>query len=225
MNKPNTTVQVIAAGLVALSAIFHDAILAADQQIITDDGREVLLWEDGSWQFLSDDRFATTTDGRRVRLKQNGSWEYLDNAAKSSMGQAHLADLEITIQQVVVETHETKVHKNKRVTSQTVFYLSLQASSGAERTISMTAENKSLIEVKDNTGRNYPLLSVKPDQAEIEPAKATTIVLRADGSPQWWKNVKSMEVTFKRGLFGLRETVSLSKDTGEFVSKKVTGFD
>ena len=42
---------------------------------MTDAGREVLLRDDGSWEYLSDDRFGTLKDGSRARLKSDGSWE------------------------------------------------------------------------------------------------------------------------------------------------------
>ena len=40
----------------------------ADQRILTDAGREVLLKDDGSWTYLSDDRFGTLKDGSRARF-------------------------------------------------------------------------------------------------------------------------------------------------------------
>ena len=53
---------------------------SADQQVITADGREVVLKGDGTWIFLSTDRFANPEDGQRVQLKQDGSWQYVGNA-------------------------------------------------------------------------------------------------------------------------------------------------
>ena len=50
-------------------------LVFGEQTILTDAGREVLLRDDGSWEYLSDDRFGTLSDGSRVRLKLDGSWE------------------------------------------------------------------------------------------------------------------------------------------------------
>ena len=46
-----------------------------EQRILTDAGREVLIRDDASWEYLSDDRFGTLSDGSRIRLKPGGSWE------------------------------------------------------------------------------------------------------------------------------------------------------
>ena len=47
----------------------------ADTVVLSDDGREVKLNDDGSWEFVSEDRFATTEDGERIRLRADGRWE------------------------------------------------------------------------------------------------------------------------------------------------------
>jgi|SaaInlStandDraft_1057018.scaffolds.fasta_scaffold120189_2 hypothetical protein len=52
-----------------------NAIAAED--VVSDDGREVRLNEDGTWSLLSRDRFATTPDGRRIRLMTDGRWELI----------------------------------------------------------------------------------------------------------------------------------------------------
>jgi hypothetical protein len=39
---------------------------------ISDDGHGIQLHEDGSWIFLSEDRFATTSQGTPIRLRQDG---------------------------------------------------------------------------------------------------------------------------------------------------------
>ena len=50
-----------------------------DQRILTDAGREVLLRDDGTWEYLSDDRFGTLKDGSRARLQSDGSWEIVED--------------------------------------------------------------------------------------------------------------------------------------------------
>ena len=200
-------------------------VIGADQRVITDDGREVLLKQDGSWEFLSNDRFANTGDGQRVRLRDDGSWVYIGNAPLVSDRQVRTRELDIRLQQAVIETHEVKVQKNKRVSSQTVFYVQLELSPQAKSGISVSDKHRSLIEVKDNKGRNYPVLSVQSQQAALPPGSAATVVIRADGSPQWWKNVKSMDLVFKPGVFGIQEPVTLNRPVDDIAKKKVDGFD
>lgn len=199
--------------------------LPADLEVVTDDGREVLLKEDGTWEFRSDDRFANTGEGQRVRLKADGSWQYVGNAPMVAKQQVRTKKLEIKLQQAVIEIHEQKAQKNTRVNSQTVFYLHLSLSPLAKSSVNISASDVALITVKDNRRRNYPVLSIQSSLATIEPNAEATIVVRADGSPQWWKNVKSMDLVFNPDIFGIQEPIILTRRVDEIEKKKVDGFE
>ena len=59
-------------------AAFH---VNAEKVGLSDDGREVRLAEDGTWEYVSDDRYATLPDGQRVLLKSDGTWENAEDDA------------------------------------------------------------------------------------------------------------------------------------------------
>lgn len=198
---------------------------SADQKVITDDGREVLLKEDGTWLFRSTDRFANTEDGQRVRLKQDGSWQYVGNAPVASVEHVRSTLLDIKLQKVVIERHEKKVQKNVRLKTQTVFHVNLGLSAWAKNNISITNNDVSHIEVKDNNGKTYPVLSIHPAPFVLKPDSDSTMVIRADGSPLWLDDVKSMSVIFKPEIYGLQQPVTLSRDVDDFEKKKVSGFE
>jgi hypothetical protein len=200
-------------------------VLPSAQEVISDDGREVLLKEDGTWEFRSNDRFANTSDGRRVRLKADGSWQYIGNALLASKQQLKTTEIDIKLQKVVIETYEKKIQKNKRVKSQTVFFLDLTTSPQAQQDISISEENISHIKVSDSDGSDYQVLSIQPLPLLLKPGSQTSIAVRADGSPQWWKNVESMEISFQPGIFGLQDPASFKQNVVEFDMKKVDGFE
>ena len=214
-------------GILALTLLLFgaDVALSSGQRVLTDDGREVLLREDGTWEFVSNDRFANTDDGQRVRLKQDGTWEYAGHAPMASPTRVRTTELEIRLQRAVIEVQEEKVQKNKRVKSQTVFQLSLQASPLARDVINITEQDAALIRITDNNDRVYPVVSIRPAPFELKPQAQMTVMIRADGSPQWWKNVKYMKIELGPGLFGLREPVTLRQDVGDIEKKKVDGFE
>ena len=66
------------AGCLFLLALLSGSIFADDNIVLSDDGREVRLNADGSWEYLSEDRFATTESGTRIRLREDGQWEVVD---------------------------------------------------------------------------------------------------------------------------------------------------
>ena len=199
--------------------------LAADQEVITDDGRAVLLKEDGNWVFRSTDRFANTKDGRRVRLQDDGSWQYVGTAPQTSKQQVRTTNLDIKLQKVVVETYEKKVQKNVRTKTQTVFYLDLALPPQARDSIMITENDIALIAVKDNKGRDYPVVAIQPISATLEPGSNTTVVLRAKGAPSWLKPAKKMSVIFNPGAFGMTELTTLSQSVDDFEEKDVEGFE
>jgi len=225
MTRTNLTAINIIIAMLALVLVPVNHSSAAELQVTTDDGREVLLRQDGTWEFRSNDRFANTEDGQRVRLKQDGTWEYAGNAPMVMNERVRTRELDIKLQKVVVERHEEKAQKNKRVISQTVFYVDLALSPMAENNISISQEDSALVKVKDNKGKDYPVIAIKPALSVLKPGAKTTIVVRTYGSPKWWKNIKTMEITFHPGMFGTEQPVVLSEDVGDIVKKDVDGFE
>jgi hypothetical protein len=196
-----------------------------EQEIINVDGREVILNDNGTWKFLSTDRYANRNDGTRVRLKEDGSWQVIGNAPLESKEQVRTTDLDIKLQKVVIETHEKKVQKNTRIKTQTVFYVDLSYSPQAKNNITIDQSDISLIEVKDNNGKSYSVLSIMPNDTQIKPDTNMTLVIRAEKSPSFFDSVKSMEIIFKKGMLGIDEQITLSQRIIDFGNEKVDGFD
>ena len=196
----------------------------ANGEIIYLDGREVLLNENGSWTYLSTDRYANTKDGIRIRLKEDGSWQTIGNAPLKSDEQVRTTDLDMQLQKVVIETYKKKSQKNVKVKTQTVFYIDLAYSQQATSNIVLSKEDIALIEVKDNNGKVYPIVSINPGAAELKPNSTITLVVRAEKSPSVFDTVKSMTIEFKQGVLNLKSPVRLSQRLIDFGEKNVTGF-
>ena len=224
MTKPTRIPFVPITPLLLMLLISGSKAHATEQEVITTDGREILLKEDGTWAYRSNDRFANTKDGHRVVLKEDGTWQYVGNAPMASVEPVKTRLLDIKLQKVVIEKHEKKVHKNVRVTTQTVFYVSLDLSPLAKSNISISKNDINFIRVEDNNGKSYPVISIQPSPMTIQPNSNTTMVIRAAGAPLWLSNVKTMSVILKPGIIGLQETITLSQLASNFDTKKVDGF-
>ena len=209
--------------ILLLLVTIDDNVFAA-QEVIIVDGREVLLKQDGTWRYYSTDRYANTNDGRRLRLKDDGSWQYLGNAPLTTTEQVRTTNLNIKLQKVIIEKFEKKVQKNTRVKTQTVFYVYLENSAQAKRNISIKNSDISLIEINDNNGKNYPVLSLQPGSIQLKPGTNTTLVIRAEKSPSKWDDVKSMEIVFKPGILGIQKAIILNQMSVDFYEEKVNGF-
>jgi peptidyl-tRNA hydrolase len=210
--------------LLLLLVTASSSLLAAEQTIMLD-GREVLLREDGTWSYQSNDRYADTKDGKRVRLKEDGSWEYAGNTALTTTNQVRTEDLDMKLEKVVVETYKKKSQKNVSVKTQTVFYVQLKASAQAKKITRIDEGDMSLVEVKDNNGKSYQLVSMKAGLTQLEPDTVTTLAVRVKKSPSIFDDVKSMEIIFSSGIFGNKTPVTLSQKTTDFQQIKVDGFE
>jgi len=200
-------------------------ISAEKSQIINVGGREVLLKQNGQWEYHSTDQFANTAEGRRVRIKENGSWSYIGNASLKSSTQVRTSNLDIKLNKVVIETYKQKIQKSSRIKTQTVFHLKLNNSPQSRTTINIQNSDVSQIEVKDNNGKVYPVLSIKAEHSKLEPDNETMLIVRAEKSPSIFDDVNAMEITFKASLFGLQKSITLSQRIIDFKNKNVDGFD
>jgi len=197
---------------------------SATKNIVTLENRKVILNEDGSWKYHSDDRYAQTKDGDRIILKEDGSWSAAGNAPLTSKQQVRTTELDVKLQKVIVESYKKKSQKNTKIKTQTVFYVQLDYSPQSDKNLIINDSDITLIEVKDNNGKDYRVLSLNPAQAQIKPEEKITLVIRADKSPLLWDRVKSMTITFKVGIIGLKSPISLSQKTGDFDEENVSGF-
>ncbi len=224
MKLPFPKFALLLIGALSSPLLLFCTVLSANQDIISTDGREILLKDDGTWQYRSTDRLIDTPDGHRVRLKEDGSWQYEGNAALTTDEQVRTTDLDIKLQQVVIEKREKKGIKNKRIKTQTVFYLNLSYSAQADKILHLRKQDISLFEVSDDNGTLYPVLSVQPESAALKPGSGITVTIRADKSPGLWDDAKSMQITLKPDIFDLQTEVSFSQNIDDFEEENVDEF-
>jgi len=211
--------------MLLLSFLLCSTALFADQNGMTDDGREVLLKEDGSWEFRSNDRYANTKDGQRVRLKADGSWEYVGNAPLVLKEQVRTTLLDFKLQRVDIEIHKEKVQKNVREEKQLVFYLDISVSPAAKEIITINNTDLTRIQVTDNKGKSYPVLSLTPSPIVLAPDSQHTLAIRAKGAPSTWDSAKSMSLELTPGVLGNNDSVTLSQNISDMEKKYVEGFE
>lgn len=211
--------------MLLLSFLLCSTALFADQNGMTDDGREVLLKEDGSWEFRSNDRYANTKDGQRVRLKADGSWEYVGNAPLVLKEQVRTTLLDFKLQRVDIEIHKEKVQKNVREEKQLVFYLDISVSPAAKEIITINNTDLTRIQVTDNKGKSYPVLSLTPSPILLAPDSQHTLAIRAKGAPSTWDGAKSMSLELTPGVLGNNDSVTLSQNISDMEKKYVEGFE
>lgn len=211
-----------AIGLTLLTGLFGNYSLAADRHAIGDDGREILLKNNGQWEYRSQDRFATSEDGTRVRLKENGQWEFIGNAALKKDEHIRTTSLDIKLDKVVMEVYREQLIKSTRYDSQTVFYISLDTSSFSDA-LKPKLSHFNLIKVNDSRGKEYPVLSVTPQVDILKPGEKFNFSVRVDGSPTGLFSVgtKFIHLTLDRDIFSTQADLTFSKRVDDIEQKSM----
>lgn len=206
--------------LVGLNLSLNTPALADQLSATGDDGREILLKENGSWEYKSTDRFATSEDGTRVRLKADGSWEFIGNAPSTSQEKVRTESLEVKLGDIVTEFHKEKVGKNTRYDSQTTFNLMVDISNYSEG-VDTKLSHFNLFKVSDSRGNNYPIIEVTPQIKHMEPGKEYVVSVRVDGSPsgQFAVGIKHLYLEVDKAVFGSTANLKFSRRADE--AKKI----
>ncbi len=222
-----------------LLLLVSSSVSAQPKSAIADDGREVRLNEDGSWEFVSEDRFATTDDGARVRLRQDGTWQPAEvwpaevwpaevRPAEARMAPATAAHADrvahgqmqesetVSLDRVVIESIRSTRHKNSRVESQMVFHLGLRS---AEK-LDLSALSGNDFVVTDSRGRLYEVTSVSVTEQQITAQGHGSIVLRVADSPRWWGN-RFFQVDIDSGTLGTARPLQLTMRMSDVIRRDV----
>lgn len=209
--------------LLATSIFVMPQVALADRTAVGDDGREIRLKDNGSWEYISNDRFATSEDGTRVRLKEDGSWAFIGNAPLATDEQVRTENLDISLNRVVTEYTRRKTGaKSEHYTSQTVFYLDLDVSSYGDKVVSKLDQFE-LIKVVDNKNTRYPVIAITPAQTTFEAGKTYTVQVRTDGSPSGsiiW-GTRKISLTLDKSIFGNSSDLTFTLRTDEIKKQQV----
>jgi hypothetical protein len=195
----------------------------AAQDATGDDGRQILLKDDGSWEYKNNDRFATAADGTRVRLKDDGSWAFIGNAPTVTEASHRTEALDIALEQVTTETRKTRNPgaKSSRVAAETVFSLTVKLSGYSQDSITPDVSNLSQFRVVDDHGTEYTIVGVTPAGTTLVPGQSYTYEVRASGAPQYTfaLRVKTLTLHIDRAVFATANDVVLVMDTDNLVEK------
>ena len=207
-----------------LGGMGASAASAATKSAIADDGREVVLEDNGVWRYVSDDIFATTPDGQRIRLQPNQRWQKVRDSEAPAYQPVPMttvqrdnatiagSDVEVILDQVHVENQREDVGKNTRLRSNLVFYLEIL---GQRPGLNLEPEQFS---VQDSRGKNYPVFSAINGAAPL--GGKPRWIIRAKGAPRWW-GIKFFSLQVAPNALGNQETIELRKPMRDVLKKEV----
>lgn len=214
-------------------------LVLADQDVVSDDGREVRLHEDGTWSLLSRDRFATTQDGRRIKLMTNGQWVEVKQAADGGVAASTAASAStsasakrlsvnelgggagILLTRVDVLKKKTKTHKSHKVDTRMAYHL--QITNPGDQAIVLNQQLATAMQAADSKGRKYTTLSLRYEGDQIAAGASKQVVVLIDGAPRWY-GVQFLSLEIAADTFGGNRRMVLSKNMNDVTTLVVEEF-
>lgn len=195
----------------------------ADQIIINGDGREILLKDDGSWQYASDDIYVDTKDGQRVVLTPDGRWQPVGLAPVVEEDKYRELLVEVVISNAVIDEVREKVgsQKNTRTRSVTHFELSVSVAKSAKQPLKIADLKPALFKVKDSRNKNYKVEAVDAEQDQIAPGQQGVVKLTVKGAPGGLVRARSMSVDIDQKAFNTEDVIHLEIDYDLIKRKRV----
>ena len=190
--------------------------------VLSDDGREVKLNDDGSWEYVSGDRFATRDDGSRIRLSEEGSWQEVTDGRKwmqaRQLSKDPLEDgaYSFELAEVEIESVRSSQQKNTRVRSQILLTINVTS----QQHLPPIELARDVFKVSDSKGRVYPIKDVALITAENKADQTLSIRVIASGAPRWW-GVKYFRLEIDPGTAGNVTGLVLIKSMSEVTKKEV----
>ena len=208
----------------------------ANSTALGDDGRKIRLKDNGSWEYISNDRLATSEDGRRVLIKADGDWEFVEdtqmpvkaiqlNGAQVLVNASNEQKLDIQLQQVVTEEYKATAGKRVRYDTQTVFYFDVKVPVKSTELIGNLNQFDSF-NIVDNKGSEYKVVSIQPQTEIWVPGGEHSFHVRVDGSPRGSIRLgaKKITVSIDADVFDTPTNLKFTHRTDDIVIKKVNGF-
>lgn len=202
---------------------------AAPQLVKGKDGRDILLNEDGSWEYASEASLVETADGRKARLKADNTWEYLEESTPSAAPKADdvividvskkpqvtakpSASIMASIDEVFITEHETKAGISKATRRTNEMHFSLKVSSTSR--VQLNDLDKNAFVVRDSRGGAYGIESVSFSSKEIDANKSATITVVTDDAPGRLFSPKELYLEIAGNSIGQNEPIKLSYPFG-----------
>ncbi len=224
-------------------AVFYSVAVLAQQIVLGDDGREVQLNSDGSWHYISKDKYATSSDGRRFQLYPDGSWReikqedvvinkskkntknperkiiYNERPLEASPSETlNNESFQAIINNVKLYKSLVKTLKSSRIETQMQFDVTVINRSAEPLDLSQLS-NRSF-EVVSSKNEKFKVIDVSISKSSIQPGKQAKVEVRTDGSPNWF-GVKYISLIFKKDALGQSVKYVLNKNFDEIERIKV----
>ncbi len=185
----------------------------AEQKILSPDGRELILHQDGTWEYASEDIFVPTPAGQTVRLRPDYTWEYMGNAPVRADHQHRELDLDIQLgETVITETVSSAgASRNLRRSARLNFYIDLRLSASAGRSLYLSQLQPENIAVTDDRGKSYQVNQVEPSTSVLNAGDTGTVLIVTTSAPSLLYAPRELYLEISRDALGTQDSIRLTR--------------
>ncbi len=197
----------------------------ADRTVAVDENWKVRLKDDGTWEFITKQRFATGQDGKRFKLNSDGTWQGAGMASTQLQQKLRNNNSDYTLSSVTMEIARTpgnSSRKNARTQMQTVFNISAQLpenETSSKKSVTLEHQDISVI---DNRGKVYDILEITPTTLALNKNQPQQFSIRVKESLRW--GAKAMNVTINKDVFGSESDIVFIATPYDMTEKTVSRF-
>lgn len=199
----------------AIFLILLTSFAMAEEVVVSDDGRQIRLNDDGTWVQLSQDRFATNAQGQRIRLRADGKWNVMSaqdttQGVRSSIEPVPLQDEAILyLKSVEILRREIKRSKSRHAETRMRYVVGIENNTADTIRIDRAGQYRA----STNRGGEYALLSVT-GPADVSPGATAELVVVVADSPTWF-GVKHLSLEVPESALGNAAPRILNKNMNE----------
>lgn len=191
---------------------------AVAEKALRDDGREVRLHKDGTWEFVSDEVYATSDSGLRVKLKPDGSWVAASTVAAQAGNVSNKSEVSpqyndlVSLQRIEIQ----KMKQQRSMGAKSAVY--------EERTLALLRfdalpplDSLNGFSLVDSNGNMYPLLS-------LTPLANGRVLAQFQGAPDRWSRAKFLSLKLDKSLLETLADIELRSDFRDVDTQIVNEF-
>ena len=203
--------------LVLISSFVFSACIFA-QSVVSKDGREIILNDDGTWEYAPEGILVETEDGRKARLKPDNTWQYLEstelqeqvvsgsNGGSSSNSRVRLKETFITSS----GPKQTTIVKNKRSSSSMTFVLEVTQGKNSQFSSQIKSLKPSSFRVTDDKNEKYDVAEIASNAEKLAAGRTTLLEVITTSAPGKLFGPDEVYLTIPAGTLGLNKTAKFS---------------
>ncbi|WP_317932452.1 DUF3157 family protein [Halioxenophilus sp. WMMB6] len=195
----------------------------ASETILSGDGREIRLNDDGTWEVVSDNLYLDTSDGRRVILTPDGRWQYQGMAPVAAEETYRELLVAVSIISGYIEEQREKVGsgKNTRTTSFMHLQLQVHLAEAASASLDLTGLEAGNFEVVDKRGERYPVTAINPSLSHLAAGGTATVELVCEGAPGGLRPAKSVAINIAAQVFNNEQPIELELEYDDLERQRI----